>query len=580
MAPRQLPSRGLRGPGRPSEPPARLLSRAAQARVARARGRRPRLRHGRGADPSQRQPPGPAAARALHEQLPGRGPVDDRRAVGLAQHAEAGPHREPEAARGGDHRGPRRRPRGRRLRGRDRRRRPRQAAAPAQGAPPRLRPPGAPTTARVRSPALRRPRRRGQPPCRPGDDLRGRDPERASAPGRGPGLGGERHHEPPAVLDPRLEPVLRGGEPDRARAAARPGRSLREHGLPEPRPLPPGGGGAVRAHRRGAAEGGHARGGERSPGHGERAGRGSRRSRRPPPHRQGPPRPRDRRRLSSPPQPAPEALRLPPRHCGLPRNHRAPDRRPTRPRPRLSPPAGRVAPGVPGRRPPSVAARQRGGDRVRAALGRSLGAAAAAPPRRVPGGNPRQRAHHGGRAHPADERARGDRARRARRGAGPRQPRPAHPLRDPERLRGRPRAGDAGGRGDPGGGAGRHRGPERALRRGAQGPLLPVPPRAAVEPERERLDGMGAQARKARGVQRHPARGHRHELHREGRRRRGPAQRALLPHPRLRHAPAPGLREEAHRHQRPPLEPSALRRASRVSAASPRATGSCSRASA
>ena len=95
MAPRQLPSRGLRDPRRAPEPSARLLPRAAQARLAGARGRRPRLRHGRGADPPQRQPPGPAAARALHEQLPGRGPAHDRRAVGLAEHAEAGPHREP-----------------------------------------------------------------------------------------------------------------------------------------------------------------------------------------------------------------------------------------------------------------------------------------------------------------------------------------------------------------------------------------------------------------------------------------------------------------------------------------------------
>ena len=73
------------------EPAARLLPRAAQAGPARARGRRARLRHGRGADPPQRQPPGSAAARALHEQLPGRGPAHHRRAVGLAEHAEARP---------------------------------------------------------------------------------------------------------------------------------------------------------------------------------------------------------------------------------------------------------------------------------------------------------------------------------------------------------------------------------------------------------------------------------------------------------------------------------------------------------
>ena len=110
-------------------------------------------------------------------------------------------------------------------------------------------------------------------PRGPADDLGGRDPERASAPGGDPGLGGERRHEPPSLRRARLEPVLRGGQPDRARAAARSGRGLREHGLPEPRPLPPGGGGAVRAHRRSAAARGPARRRERSAGRGERAGR-------------------------------------------------------------------------------------------------------------------------------------------------------------------------------------------------------------------------------------------------------------------------------------------------------------------
>ena len=114
-------------------------------------------------------------------------------------------------------------------------------------APHRLRPSAPPTPARVRPPPFRRPRRRRNAPLRPEHDLRGRDPERASAPGRGPGLGGERHHQPPSLLRARLEPVLRGRQPGRARVAARPGRGLREHGLPEPRPLPPGRGGAVRA---------------------------------------------------------------------------------------------------------------------------------------------------------------------------------------------------------------------------------------------------------------------------------------------------------------------------------------------
>ena len=201
VAPRQLPPRGLRDPRRPPQPPARLLPRAAQARPARAGGPRPRLRPGRRAHPPQRQPPGPPAARALHEQLPDRGPADDRRAVGLAEHAQAGPHREPAAARGGDARGPRGASGGRRLRGADRRRRPREAAAAAGSA-------SIPATSSSSSQRLREygPRLSAvraavdDAPRRPADDLRGRDPERASAPGRGPGLGGERHHQPPPLL--------------------------------------------------------------------------------------------------------------------------------------------------------------------------------------------------------------------------------------------------------------------------------------------------------------------------------------------------------------------------------------------
>ena len=213
-------------------------------------GRRARLRHGRRADPPQRQPPGPAAAPPLHEQLPDGGSAHDRRAVGLAEHAEAGPHREPAPPGGGDARGARGAPGGRRLRGADRRRRPRAAAAAPAGDPPGVRRSAPAARARVRPAPLGRARRGRRAPPRPADGVGGRDPERAPAPGRGPGLRGERHHEPPPVLDARLEPVLRGGQPRRARAAARPGRRLRPHGLPEPRPLPPGRGGAGRAPAR------------------------------------------------------------------------------------------------------------------------------------------------------------------------------------------------------------------------------------------------------------------------------------------------------------------------------------------
>jgi hypothetical protein len=94
--------RRLRDRAGSPQPAARLLPRAAQARVARSGRRRPRLRHRSRADEAQRQPPRSPAVRALPGQLPDRRPADDRRALGLAEHAEAGPHREPEAPRRGD----------------------------------------------------------------------------------------------------------------------------------------------------------------------------------------------------------------------------------------------------------------------------------------------------------------------------------------------------------------------------------------------------------------------------------------------------------------------------------------------
>ena len=68
-----------------------------------------------------------------------------------------------------------------------------------------------------------------------------------------------------------------------------------------------------------------------------------------------------------------------------------------------------------------------------------------AAPRRLPrldfmNGVPEERAHHGRGTDAADEPRAGLGAARASRGAGPRQPRSARPLRDPQRLHGRPRA--------------------------------------------------------------------------------------------------------------------------------------------
>ena len=187
----------------------------------------------------------------------------------------------------------------------------------------------------------------------------------------------------------------------------------------------------------------------------------------------------------------------------------------------------------------------------------------AAPPPRLPRRGAGERADHGRRADAPDERREGRGAARAPRGAGPRQPRPARPLRDPRRLHGRPRARDAAGRGDPGRRPCRGRGPQRPPRRGARRPLLPRAPRAAVEPARGCLHGLGAQARQDRGVEPPPAGSHGHELHGGSRRRRRLPRRPLLHHARLRHPPAPRRREEADRHRGPSAEPAALRPACR-----------------
>ncbi len=321
VAPRQLPPGRFRDPRRAPEPAARLLPRAAQARHPRARRRRARLRPGRGAHPPQRQPPRPAAAPPLPEQLPDGRAAHDRRAVGLAEHAQARPHREPAPPGGGGARRARGPPGGRPVRRADRRRRARAAAAAPAGDPPGVRRAAAAARARVRPAPLGGARRGRRAPPRAADDLGGGDPQRAPAAGGGAGLRRERHHEPPPLVDPRLEPVLRVGEPRRGGAAARPGRRLRSHGLPEPRPLPPGGGGPGRRHRGEPAAGGPADRRERAPGRRERRLR-ARGPRRPPPHRQGPRRPRGRRGVPSPRLPSRATLRLRPRHRGLPRGDR------------------------------------------------------------------------------------------------------------------------------------------------------------------------------------------------------------------------------------------------------------------
>ena len=129
------------------------------------------------------------------------------------------------------------------------------------------------------------------------------------------------------LLGPRLDALLRAGQPRRAGAAARSRRGVWQHGFPEPRPVPAGGGGTGGAERRGPAARGTAQRRECAGSRGAEVGRRSCRPRGLPPHRTGPPRPGDRRLLPADPRRATPSLRLRPRHRRLSRCDRAHHRR-------------------------------------------------------------------------------------------------------------------------------------------------------------------------------------------------------------------------------------------------------------
>ena len=190
----------------------------------------------------------------VHQQLPARRAADDRRALGVAQHAEAGADRKPAA--------PGRRDAGRRA---------------ARGWPP------TPTCRAIETArAAPRPRR-----CRRLDIAvrssscctacastacgcrrsapRSRSTSRRRQTTAEAAIRGEHQrqaadqvsvanadHQPAPLLDARLAAVLRVGQPGRAGAAARSGRRVRPHGLPQPRSAAAGGRGARRAERRSA----------------------------------------------------------------------------------------------------------------------------------------------------------------------------------------------------------------------------------------------------------------------------------------------------------------------------------------
>ena len=253
MAARQLPSDHVGDPRHPPAPAGHLLPAAADAGVARAGRSHAHLRDGRRAAAPQRQPHRPSAADGVPQQLPARRAADDRRALGVAEHAEAGADREPPAAGRGDA--------GSRAAARLAAdayvsRIEREAGDTAQPLPSPLDVASVVQLLhRVREYGLRLSSIRTaveEHLAVAGDDRGSGDSRRAPAAGRGPGVGGQCHHQPAPVLGARLAPVCRIGQPGRAGAAARSGRRLRADGFPQPRSAAPGGRGAAprRAARR------------------------------------------------------------------------------------------------------------------------------------------------------------------------------------------------------------------------------------------------------------------------------------------------------------------------------------------
>ena len=374
---------------------------------------------------------------AVPEQLPARRAADDRRAVGVAEHAEAGAHREPAP--------PGRRdcwPRAPRARAAD--------SYVSRADESRQRPARCPPALdaafvvqllhRVREYGLRlsaiRARRRGAPRVA-ADDRRGRDSRRAPAAGAS-----ARCRWPTPITSLRLcatldwrqyvesvslvEQVL---QRDPAGAYGRMDFLSRDRAAP-------GGRGAGRAERRGAGAGGAEGGRERAPGGRQRLAGRSRGPRRLSPRSiagardleadlayrparwrarrgascsrhatlvyLGADRDRDRRSCWPPPSPTPGTRARSPAMLVVARAARCCCRRATS-RSRCVQRAGRP--------------------------GRSARAAAAP---RLLRRRSRRRPHDGRRPDDADQRRRRRRAARARRGAGARQPRSAHPFRDPQ----------------------------------------------------------------------------------------------------------------------------------------------------
>ena len=489
MAARQLPPGHLRDPRHPPQPAARLLPRScrrsprASTPATRASTRWPSSWSATATAASIA-----SSSIAVPEQLPARRAADDRRAVGVAEHAEAGAHREPAPPGRGDCCRARRAPLAADALRVDEPTRPARDAAAAAGTRHRVRRPAAAPRPRVRPPAVGDPRRRRRRTSRrsrrpPRTTIRGEHQRQA----RRAGLGGQRHHQPAPVLDARL-------------AASTSSRSAWSSSVLQRDPAgaygamdflsrdraAPGGRGAGGAERRGAGARGAARR-SRAPARRPPSGSTADRAAHVGYHLvdRGRARSRSRPRLSARRRDARcGALLLRARDARLPRRDRDRDRAAARRR-------GRPTRGTPAARPAvqfwsrcslllpasdlAIALRPA---RRRRASSRPGGCRASTSPSGVPDSArtmvivPTMLTSVDGRR----------RAARAPRGAGARQPRPVHPLRDPQRLRRRRRARDAPddaailaarARG--------HRGAQRQVRRRARRPLLPVPSRPAVE---------------------------------------------------------------------------------------------------
>ena len=410
-------------------------------------------------------------------------------------------------------------------------------------------------------------------------------PRRAPAAGGEPGLGGQRDHQPASVHDHRLAPVRRGGEPRRQRAAPRSGRRLRADGLPQPRSPAPGGRGARRTRGR-SADSRRAQG-RRKRAAGRAAQSRSRAAAHVGYHLVGKGRAGLEIDLAYRPKPEQRVRRWLRRHAtlsylGIDRGgHRGADRAGAAGRSWLRSRDGAALP------PAACCSRPRCCS-FRSASSRSRSSSATVDlfvrPERLPrlellGGVPEDARTMVVIPTLITTRRRRRAPDRAPRGGRDRQSRSAHPLRDPQRLRRRRGAGRARRRRAARRGPRRHHAAQRAHGRRRPGPQFLLLHRKRLWNEREQV-WMGWERK----------RGKLEEFNRllrgatdtsfttHGRPDRRAGGDPLRHHARFRYAAAARHRARADRHHASPAEPAGGR--IRSCGASPKATASCSRASA